>query len=70
MHKNKPKMNFTDLNIIRYTIKLLKENIGRILLDINHSKIFLDPPPLAIKIKTKTNGTLLHLKAVGKQRKP
>ena len=33
------------------TIKLLEENIGRILSDINHSKIFYDPPPRVMKIK-------------------
>ena len=38
------------------TIKLFKrENIGRTLFDINCSKIFLDPPPTVIKIKTKIN---------------
>ena len=30
-----------DLNISPDTIKLLEENIGRMLYDINHSKIFL-----------------------------
>ena len=34
-----------DLNIRLDTIKLLEENIGRILFDINHSKVFFDPPP-------------------------
>ena len=42
-----------DINIRPATIKLLEENIGRTLLNINHSSIFLDPPPSAIKIKNK-----------------
>ena len=34
-----------DLNIGPETIKLFKENMGRTLLDIHHSKICYDPPP-------------------------
>ena len=44
-----------DLNLRPETIKLLERNIGRTLHDINHSKIFYDPPPRVIEIKTKTN---------------
>ena len=44
-----------DLNIRLDTIKLLEENIGRTFFDINHSKIFFDPPPRIMKIKTKVN---------------
>ena len=36
-------------------LKLLEENIGKTLLDINHSKIFFDPPPRVMEIKTKIN---------------
>ena len=41
-----------DLNVRPDTIKLLEENIGRTLYDINHSNIFLDLPPRVVKIKT------------------
>ena len=44
-----------DLNVRRDTIKLLEENIGRTLYDINHSKILFDPPPREMEIKTKRN---------------
>ena len=44
-----------DLNVRPETIKLLDENIGRTLDDINQSKIFYDPPPRVIEIKTKIN---------------
>ena len=42
-----------DLNVRLGTIKLLEENIGRTLFDINHSKIFFEPPPRVMGIKTK-----------------
>ena len=46
-----------DLHVRLDTIKLLGENIGRTFFDIDHSKIFSDPPPRVIEIKTKiTNG--------------
>ena len=44
-----------DLNLRPETIKLLEENIGRTLNDINQSKILNDPPPRVMKIKTKDN---------------
>ena len=42
-----------DLNVRPETIKLLEENIGRILNDINQSKILYDPPPRITEIKIK-----------------
>ena len=36
-------------------MKLLEENIGRTLSDINHRKILYDPPPKIMEIKTKIN---------------
>ena len=42
-----------DLNGRPETIKLLEENIGRTLDDINQSKILYDPPPRGMEIKTK-----------------
>ena len=35
------------------TIKLLEENIGKTLSDINHSRILYDPPPRVMEIKAK-----------------
>ena len=58
-----------DLNITPETIKLLKENIGRTLNDINQSKILYDPPPRVMKIKTNVSGTRLNLEAFAQQRK-
>ena len=37
------------------TIKLLVENTGRTLFDINHSNILFDPPPRIMTIKTQIN---------------
>ena len=37
------------------TINLLEEDLGRTLFDINHSKIFFEPPPRVMEIKTKIN---------------
>ena len=42
-----------DLNVRPDTIKLLEDNKGRTLYDINHSKILFDPPPREMEIKTK-----------------
>ena len=44
-----------DLNVRPETIKLLEENIGRALDDINQIKIFYDPHPRVMKIQTTVN---------------
>jgi len=44
-----------DLNIRQETIKLLEENIGKTLSNINHSRILYDPSPRILKIKAKIN---------------
>ena len=44
-----------DLNVRPENIKLLEENIGTTLSDINHSKILCDPPPRVMEIKAKIN---------------
>ena len=41
-----------DLNVRPETRKLLEENIGRILNDINQSKTLYDPSPRVMGIKT------------------
>ena len=43
------------LNMRPDTIKLLEENICRILYDVNHSRIFFDTPPRLMEIKAKIN---------------
>ena len=42
-----------DFSVRSETIKLLEENIGSTLFDINHSKTLFDPPPRVMVIKTK-----------------
>ena len=54
IHKNK-QIGIKDLNVRLDTVKLLEENIGRILYNINHSKILYEPPPKVREIKTKSN---------------
>ena len=44
-----------DLNVRPETIKLLEENIGKTLSDVNHSRILYDPPPRVMEIKAKIN---------------
>ena len=53
------------LNIRPNTIKLLEENIGQTLSDINHN-IYSDPLPRVMTIKTKINTwDLIKLKSFG-----
>ena len=49
----KTKKNLKDLNVRPETIKLLEENIGKTLSNINHSRILYDPPPRILEIKAK-----------------
>ena len=53
-----------DLSVFRVeTVRHLKKNIGRILSDINQSKILYIPSPRAVEIKTKINNwDLIKLK--------
>ena len=44
-----------DINVRLENIKLLEENTGRTLSDINHSMILYDPPPREMEIKAKIN---------------
>ena len=60
-----------DLNIRPETIKLLEENIGRTLNDINQSKVLYDPPPRVMEIKTKVNKQdLIKLKSFCTAKEP
>ena len=53
-----------DLNVRPETIKLLKKNIGKTLSNINHSRIFYDPPPRVMEIKIKiSKWDLIKLKS-------
>ena len=44
-----------DLNVKPETIKLLEENVGKTLSNINHSSILYDSPPRILEIKAKIN---------------
>ena len=43
------------LNVRPGTIKLLEENIGKTVFDINHSRNLYDSPPRVLEIKAKIN---------------
>ena len=59
-----------DLNVRPETIKLLEENIGKTLDDINQSKILYDPSPRVMEIKTKiSKWDLIKLTGFAQQRK-
>jgi len=58
-----------DLNVRPETIKLLAENIGKTLSDINHSRILYDPSPRVMEIKAKINKwDLIQLKSFCKMK--
>ena len=44
-----------DLNVRPETIKLIEENIGKALSDINHRMMLYDPLPRVMEIKAKIN---------------
>ena len=57
-----------ELNVKPKTMKLLEENIGKTLSDINHSRILYDPPPRVMEIKAKINKCdLVKLKSTTKE---
>jgi len=58
-----------DLNVRPETIKLLEENTGRTLDDINQSKIFYDPPPRVTEITKINKWDLIKIKAFAQKRK-
>ena len=54
------------LNVRPETIKLLEENIGKTLSDINQHRILYDPPPRILEIKAKINKwDLIKIKSFG-----
>ena len=54
-YKKTPSNCIKDLNIRPDTIKLLEENTGQTLSDINDSNIFSDPSLRVMTVKTKIN---------------
>ena len=60
-----------DLNVRQETIKLLEENTGKTLSDINQSKILYDPPLRVMEIKRKVNKwVLIKLKSFCTAKEP
>ena len=54
-----------DLNVRPETIKLLGENIGKTLSDVNHSRILYDLPPRIFEIQAKINKwDLINIKSL------
>ena len=52
-------------------MKLLEENIGRMLSDTNHSRILYDPPPRVMEIKATINKwDLIKLKSFCTAKEP
>ena len=47
--------NISFIDLTGCSIKLLEENIGKTLPDINHSRILYEPPPRVMEIKAKIN---------------
>ena len=59
-----------DLKVRPEIIKLLEENIGKTLSDINHSRILYDPPLRILEIKAKINKwDLIKIKSFCTKRK-
>ena len=54
IHKSKFEMD-QDLNVSHETIKLVEKNIGKNLLDINMSDVFMNISPQARETKVKMN---------------
>ena len=52
-----------DLNVRPDAIKLLEENIGRTLFDINHNNNFLGLLPRVMELKTKNKYDLIKFKS-------
>ena len=52
-----------DLNVRTETIKLLEENIGKTLSDINHSRILYDPPPRILERAKINKWDLINVKS-------
>ena len=46
---------FVSIKLRQDNIKLLEENISRMLFDINHRNTLFDPPPRIMTVKTKIN---------------